>query len=213
MARHTECILAAEEALDLYLDLEDPYAEGFELCCIAQWFLNHGRHQLALAYAEVGTAALAPPLCEDALDILRKAPKASASQELRALQLLSQAGWGGHRAVPFRGARGAGRHHGHERGARVAEALPEQQEPERGGGGHGHAAAGPLREGRVPGGLGHCAEGARRLPGAGRRGGASTLKDVIGLGQAAEANVSALAAGLQLKLRDPDEALRLGHWA
>ena len=78
--RHTECILAAEEALDLYLDLEDPYAEGFELCCIAQWFLNHGRHQLALAYAE------------DALDILRKAPKASASQELRALQLLSQVG-------------------------------------------------------------------------------------------------------------------------
>ena len=29
--------------------------------------------------------------------------------------------------------------------------------------------------------------------------------------EAAEANVSALAAGLQLKLRDPDEALRLGH--
>ena len=63
--------------------LQDPYAEGFELCCIAQWFLNHGRLQLAVAAAE------------DALEILRRAPKPSASQELRALQLLSQAPGGG----------------------------------------------------------------------------------------------------------------------
>ena len=32
--------------------IQDPYAEGFELCCIAQWFVNHGRLQLAVSYAE-----------------------------------------------------------------------------------------------------------------------------------------------------------------
>lgn len=60
LPRHTECILFAEEALDLYLDLQDPYAEGFELCCMAQWFLNHGRHVLAVAYAEAGVVLEAP---------------------------------------------------------------------------------------------------------------------------------------------------------
>ena len=50
--RHNECIQAAEDALDLYLDLKDPYAEAFELCCMAQWFMNYSRWQLALDHAE-----------------------------------------------------------------------------------------------------------------------------------------------------------------
>ncbi|CAJ1329725.1 unnamed protein product [Effrenium voratum] len=79
MEQHTACMVAADEALDRYLELKDPYAEAFELCCMAQWFINYSRWQLAISHAE------------DALDILRRAPRPSAPQELRALQLLSQA--------------------------------------------------------------------------------------------------------------------------
>ena len=97
--RHNECIQAAEDALDLYLDLKDPYAEAFELCCMAQWFMNYSRWQLAIEHAEDTARAMlhfrrSTPgvlVFQDALEILRAAPKPSASQELRALQILSQA--------------------------------------------------------------------------------------------------------------------------
>ena len=102
--RHNECIQAAEDALDLYLDLQDPYAEAFELCCMAQWFMNYSRWQLAIDHAEepglgcfrawgLRACGSAPAMrfLQDALEILRAAPKPSASQELRALQILSQA--------------------------------------------------------------------------------------------------------------------------
>ncbi|CAK9088032.1 Eukaryotic translation initiation factor isoform 4G-2 [Durusdinium trenchii] len=171
--QHTECILFAEEALDLYLDLQDPYAEGFELCCMAQWFLNHGRHVLAVAYAE------------DALEILRKAPKASASQELRALQLLSQAHEGRGDTTGLSAV--------HESLKRFQNTNNQSAEA---------AAMDMLLRS-------HCDKGEYKeaLEIAER---ARTAFKSIG-DEASEANVSALSAGLHLKLHMPDEALKIGY--
>ena len=72
---------------------------------MAQWFMNYSRWQLAIDHAEdprlqfpvLAPVRLALAWCydtasrQDALEILRAAPKPSASQELRALQILSQA--------------------------------------------------------------------------------------------------------------------------
>lgn len=171
--QHMECIRAAEDALDLYLDLQDPYAEGFELCCIAQWFVNHGRLQLAVSYAE------------DALEILRKAPKPSASQELRALQLLSQ-------AHEQRGDQ-SGVNAVHESLKRFQDTNNQTAEA---------AAMDMLLRA-------HCDKGEfqQALDIAAR---ARMAFKKIG-DEAAEANVASVSAGLHLKLHMPDEALKLGY--
>eukprot|EP00930_Biecheleria_cincta_P027915 TRINITY_DN1950_c0_g1_i1.p1 TRINITY_DN1950_c0_g1~~TRINITY_DN1950_c0_g1_i1.p1 ORF type:complete len:819 (+),score=189.80 TRINITY_DN1950_c0_g1_i1:115-2571(+) len=75
---HCECMFAAEAALDLYLEMNDPYAEAFELCCMAQWCQNYSRFDAASA------------MVEDALHILHNAEKPSTCQELRALNILTQ---------------------------------------------------------------------------------------------------------------------------
>jgi len=76
--QHVECMLAAEAALDKYLEMNDPYAEAFELCCMAQWCQNYSRYDAAIAQVE------------DALHILQNAEKPSTCQELRALHILTQ---------------------------------------------------------------------------------------------------------------------------
>lgn len=171
--QHTECIRAAEDALDLYLDLQDPYAEGFELCCMAQWFLNHGRHLLAVTHAE------------DALDILRKAPKPSASQELRALQLLSQAHEG----------------RGDQKGVDAVHESLKRFESSNNQSAEAAAMDMLLRSHCDKGEFQAALEIAERARGAFKK---------IG-DEAAEANVASLSAGLHLKLHMPDEALKVGY--
>ncbi|CAE7294432.1 unnamed protein product [Symbiodinium pilosum] len=192
-SRHNECIQAAEDALDLYLDLKDPYAEAFELCCMAQWFMNYSRWQLAIEHAEDTARAMlhfrrSTPgvlVFQDALEILRAAPKPSASQELRALQILSQAHQG----------------KGDKTGTdAVHESLKRFQQTDNRS---AEAAAMDmlLRS--------HCEKGEfeRALETAER---ARAAFKAIG-DEVAEANVSALIAGLYLKLGAADEALKEGH--
>ncbi|CAE7463185.1 unnamed protein product [Symbiodinium necroappetens] len=171
--QHNECIQAAEDALDLYLDLQDPYAEAFELCCMAQWFMNYSRWQLAIDHAE------------DALEILRAAPKPSASQELRALQILSQAHQG----------------KGDKTGTdAVHESLKRFQQSDNRS---AEAAAMDMLL------RAHCEKGEfeRALETAER---ARSAFKAVG-DEVAEANISALIAGLYLKLGMADEALKEGH--
>lgn len=75
---HCECMFYAEAALDVYLEMNDPYAEAFELCCMAQWCQNYSRFDAAIGQVE------------DALHILHNAEKPSTCQELRALNILTQ---------------------------------------------------------------------------------------------------------------------------
>ncbi|CAE8700337.1 unnamed protein product, partial [Polarella glacialis] len=76
---YEQCMEVADEALDLYLELQDAHAEAFELMCMAQWSLKHGRPGKATSDAE------------DALHILRSV---SSPRDSRALAILVQ----GHRA-------------------------------------------------------------------------------------------------------------------
>jgi len=170
---HNECILAAEDALDLYLDLHDPYAEAFELCCMAQWFMNYSRWQLAIDHAE------------DGLEILRNAPKTSASQELRCLQILSQA----HQGKGDKGGTDA-----------VHESLKRFQQTDNRS---AEAAAMDmlLRAHCEKGEFEKALETAERARSAFR-----SLGDEV-----AEANISGLIAGLYLKLGMADDALKEGQ--
>eukprot|EP00439_Symbiodinium_sp_Y106_P047685 s3034_g6.t1 len=196
--QHNECIQAAEDALDLYLDLQDPYAEAFELCCMAQWFMNYSRWQLAIDHAEepglgcfrawgLRACGSAPAMrfLQDALEILRAAPKPSASQELRALQILSQAHQG----------------KGDKTGTdAVHESLKRFQQSDNRS---AEAAAMDMLL------RAHCEKGEfeRALETAER---ARSAFKAVG-DEVAEANISALIAGLYLKLGMADEALKEGH--